>query len=71
MSAELAPDLAPDILQDMKVVELNVSLRINRLDCVDIGLPVINVKGLQIESDPFEPLQKGLDVFFVLYLLKA
>jgi hypothetical protein len=31
MSAELAPDLAPDILQDMKVVELNVGLWINRL----------------------------------------
>lgn len=71
MRAELAPDLAPDILQDMKVVELNVGLWINRLDGVGIGLPMIDVKGFQIESEPFEPLQEGLDVLFVLYLLKA
>jgi hypothetical protein len=30
MRAELVPDLAPDVLQDMKVVELNMSLRVDR-----------------------------------------
>src|SRR5712692_4015714 len=65
MQAELAPHLAPDILEDMKVVELNVGLRVDRLDRVSIGWPMINVKGFQLEPEPFEPLQKGPDVLLV------
>ena len=65
MRAELILDFAPDILQDMKIVELNMGLRVDRLDRVGIGLPMIDVKGLQIESELFHPLQEGLDVFLI------
>lgn len=50
MRAELfldfAPDVLPDVLHAMKVVELNMGLRVDRLNCVGIGLPMIDVKGL-------------------------
>src|SRR6266542_1311152 len=65
MRAEFTPDLAPDILQDMKVVELNMGLGIDRLDRVGIGLPMIDVKGRQIQSESLHPLQKGFNVFLI------
>jgi len=40
-------------------------LRIDRLDRVGRGLPVIDRTGFQIESEPVEPLPEGPDVFLV------
>ena len=54
MSAEFVPNLAPDILQDVKVIVLNFSLRKNGADGVEVSLPMINVKRLEIEPEFFQ-----------------
>ncbi len=55
MNAELAPDLAPDVLQDMKVIELNVGLWVNHGDRVDVSLAMIDVEGREIKPQSLQP----------------
>src|SRR6266545_2981931 len=49
----------------MEVVVLDVGLREDSPDGVGIRFPVIDVKSVHTQSELFEPLQKGFDVFFV------
>jgi hypothetical protein len=32
---------------------------------IGVGMPMIDVKGRQIQSESFHPFQKGLDVFLI------
>ena len=48
MTAECAPDFAPAILQDMKVIVLNMGLRINCADRLDLSLAMIDVEGRKL-----------------------
>src|SRR5262245_34620368 len=65
MTTKFAPDLAPDVLQNMKVIVLNLGLRINSADRIEVGLAMINIKRRNVEAEPLKPFQKGFDVFFV------
>ena len=49
----------------MKIIVLNFGLRIDRADGVKISLPVIDIKYLEVESEPLEPCQQGFRVFFI------
>jgi hypothetical protein len=65
MSAEHVPNSEPDILQNLEVVVLGVGLGEHGPDGVGIRFPMIDVKSVHGQSELFEPLQKGVDVFFV------
>jgi RHS repeat-associated protein len=61
MTAKFSPDLAPAVLQDMKIIVLNFRLWINRANGVKVGLPMIDIKARELESEPLETFQKGFD----------
>src|SRR5262245_14402062 len=65
MSAKFAPDFAPDSLQEMKGVVLNLGLREDGGNRVEGGLAMVDRKRPQIETEPVEPFQKGVDMLFV------
>jgi hypothetical protein len=53
MSAERVPNFAPDILQNMEVVALNVGFREDSLDGFGIRFPRIDVKSVHGQSKRF------------------
>ena len=49
----------------MKIIELDFGFWIPRFNRINIGLVMIDVERLDLQSQPFQPRQKRLDMLFI------